>query len=268
MQIQFNQDKINEFLKMLDNHSFSEFRGFTSRYTAFEGPNLNEEVKLHVLQKLSASNYLQIPCFKDFWIWFKKHHGMEMVTLMCNHLFPDDHMECKKMVNRVRSNINHAFWSHIKARIYKKWCSIVTEAQCVYATIQGLEKSNLGWKVFASAELDSDGIDFIVVNDKEVVPIQIKKDSFSMYARHKKNGDENLARFQMSKRANNAIMKEMKKAKVNLPIGKALLLKYGLADSGKLPYEYLASYENGFVYFKDEKLIVALQKCFEEDSVN
>lgn len=263
MQIQFNQEKIREFNDMLHNHSFNDLRGLTARYRLFEVQNLTEDVKMKMLHKLSASNYLQIPSFNSFWAWFRKNHGMALVGQFCESMFPDDPDDCQKMINRVRSNANHAFWSHIKARIYKKWCSIVTEAQCVYATLQGLEKTQMNWKVFASADLDSAGIDFIIVNEKEIVPIQIKKDSFSMYARSKKNGDENLARFEISKKSRNAILKEMKKAKIDFPIAKGLLLKYGLADSGKLPYEYLSTHENGFVFFKDEKLISVLNDCFE-----
>jgi hypothetical protein len=264
MQIKFNAEKIKDFTKMLDDHSFNEFRGFTSRYRGFEVPNLNEDVKMKILHKLSASNYLQIPSFKDFWVWFKKNHGMTLVGQMCEHLFPapEDMRDRQKMINVVRNNRSHAFWMHIKARIYKKWCSIVTEAQCVYATLQGVMKNNLDWKVFASAELDAIGIDFVIANEFEVVPIQIKKDSFSFYAKHKKNGSENLMRFDLTKKAERILKREMEKNKVDMPIASGMLLKYGLMESGRLPYEYLSQYENGFVYFRGEKLVAMLNQEF------
>jgi len=40
------------------------------------------------------------------------------------------------------------------------------------------------------------------------------------------------------------------------------LLKYGLMQNRKLPYTYLAQYENGFVYFKGDKLIEELKELF------
>jgi len=54
----------------------------------------------------------------------------------------------------------------------------------------------------------------------------------------------------------------MDKNKINMEIGDGLLLKYGLCEGGKLPYEYLAQYHNGFVYFKDETLIETLLASF------
>lgn len=262
MQIQYNKDKIKEFSTMLLAHPFQEFRGFTSTYRGFEIPNLNEEVKMKVLQKLSPSNYLQIPCFNDFWTWFKKNHGMTLVTQMCEFLYPCEDPECQKTINRVRNNKNHAFWSHIKARVYKKWCSIVTEAQCIYATIQGIEKAKNDWKVFASAELDAIGIDFVIVNNKEVIPVQVKKNSFSAYSKNKKNTDENLTRYTITKKAAKILEKEMAKNKVTQPVGDALLLKYGLMEGGKLPYDYLDQFDNGFIYFNGSKLLKTLDKCF------
>lgn len=262
MQIQYNQDKIKEFSKMLLAHPFHEYRGFTSMYRGFEVPNLNEEIKMKILHKLSPSNYLQIPCFKDFWDWFKKNHGMAMVAQMCEFLYPGNDPECQKTINRVRNNKNHAFWSHIKARIYKKWCSIVTEAQCVYSVVRGVKKANFDWKVFASAELDAIGIDFVIVNEHEVVPIQIKKNSFSAYARNKKNTDDNLSRYNLTKKAVKILSKEMEKNKIEQPIGQGLLLKYGLMEGGNLPFDYLEQFDNGFVYFNSQKLINTLSMCF------
>jgi hypothetical protein len=263
MQIKNNTEKVKEFSKMLLAHPFQDYRGFTSMYRGFEVPNLDEEVKMSLLHKLSASNHLQIPCFNDFWIWFRKNHGMKMAQKMCEHLFPEDtDPEYQKTLNKMRNRQTHPFWSHIKARIYKKWCSIATEAQCVYSAVSGIEKLNLNWKVFASAELDAVGIDFVVVNDLEVVPIQIKKNSYSNYAKNKKNTDENLARFSITQKAKKILKKEMDKNKINMEIGDGLLLKYGLCEGGKLPYEYLAQYHNGFVYFKDETLIETLLASF------
>jgi hypothetical protein len=264
MQIQFNPTKASELSEMLLIHSFDVYRGFTSKYRGFEVPNLTEEVKMKILHKLSPSNYLKIPPFEQFWNWFKKHHGMTLVAQMCEFLFPEDEDECQKMINRVRSNKDHSFWKHIKARVYKKWCSIVTEAQCVYAAVQGVESTKKDWKVFASAELDGIGIDFVIVNDEEVVPIQVKKDSFSAYSKNKKNTDENLTRYNLTKKAAKILEKEMAKNKVVKPMGRGLLLKYGLMNGGSLPYEYLAQYNNGFVYFKGEKLVNTLANCFTE----
>lgn len=260
MQILFQNEKIQEFHNMLLSHPFQEYRGFTSMYRGFEVPNLDDKVKMSVLYKLSASNYLQIPSFNEFWIWFRKNHGMKMANQICEFLFPDNDPECQKTINKMRNKKTHPFWSHIKARVYKKWCSIVTEAQCVYSTVVGIEKNNLGWKVFASAELDAVGIDFVIATEKVVIPIQIKKNSFSLYAKNKKNTDENLSRFEMTKKATKILIKEMEKYKIHQPIENGLLLKYGLTDEGKLPFQYLSQYENGFVYFKSEKLMTTLQE--------
>jgi hypothetical protein len=267
MQIKYNKEKINELSEMLLAHPFQDFRGFTSMYRGFEVPNLTEQVKMKILHKLSPSNCLQIPCFNDFWNWFKKNHGMTLVTQMCEFLFPEDDNESIKMINRVRSNKNHAFWKHIKARVYKKWCSIVTEAQCVYATLEGLENTQNGWKVFASAELDAIGIDFAIADESQVIPIQIKKNSFSSYSKNKKNSDENLSRFSLTKKAAKVLEKEMTKNNMNVEISEALLLKYGLGEKGQLPYEYLDQFDNGFVYFKGEKLISTLSMCFTEEAI-
>lgn len=266
MQIQYNPTKASELSEMLLIHSFDVYRGFTSKYRGFEVPNLTEEVKMKILHKLSPSNYLKIPPFEQFWAWFKKNHGMMLVGQMCEFLFPEDEEECQKMINRVRSNKDHAFWKHIKARVYKKWCSIVTEAQCVYATVAGIDSSERDWKVFASAELDAIGIDFVIVNDTEVVPVQIKKDSFSAYSKNKKNTEENLNRYNLTKKALKVLEKEMTKNKIEKPVASGLLLKYGLMNGGSLPYEYLAQYNNGFVYFKSDRLMETLENCFSVET--
>jgi len=169
---------------MLLAHPFQDYMGFTTMYRGFEVPNLEEDIKMSLLYKLSPSNSLEIPCFHDFWVWFRKNHGMKLATQMSKYLFPGEDPEGQKTINKMRNNKSHAFWNHIKARIYKKWCSIVTEAQCVYATVQGIEKESLNWKVLASAELDAVGIDFVIVNEEEVLPIQIKKNSYSNYSKN------------------------------------------------------------------------------------
>jgi hypothetical protein len=261
MQISFQSEKIQDFHNMLLSHPFHEYRGFTSMYRGFEVPNLDEEVKMSVLHKLSASNYLQIPSFNEFWAWFRKHHGMKMANQICEFLFPGNDPECQKTINKMRNKKTHPFWSHIKARVYKKWCSIVTEAQCVYSAVAGIEKNQLHWKVFASAELDAVGIDFVIATEQVVIPIQIKKNSFSLYAKSKKNTDENLSRFEMTKKACKILQKEMVKYKMEQSIEEGMLLKYGLTDDGKLPYVYLSQYENGFVYFKSDKLIATFKEC-------
>lgn len=269
MKIPYEKKRIMAFSKMLLAHPFDELRGLTSSYRAFEEPDLSAVMKDSFLRKLSVANPLCLPSFTNFWEWVRKNHGMALVGQMCAFLFPGDDPEFKKMVNRVRANKEHAFWKHIKARVYKKWCSIMTEAQCVYAMLTGIEKAGLDWSILASAELDGVGIDFVLVTAHQAIPVQIKKDTYSRYAVTKKNSMENFGRFDIRGKAMATLKKHLKDAKFEGHIEQAMILKYGLKDrvTKKLPYSYLGEFSNGFVYFKSDAIVASIEEIINRNNV-
>jgi hypothetical protein len=153
---------------------------------------------------------------------------------------------------------------HIKARVYKKWCSIVTEMQCVYAVVKGVKEANLQWDIIVSPELDSIGIDFVIVKniDNKMVsyPIQIKKDSYNVYAQNKYNSLENFDKVGIKKKALNELTKELDKQKIKSEIKDITILKYGVTRNEELPYNYLKRFKNGFVYYDSKMLVDELEK--------
>lgn len=259
MIIELNKEKIKALEDVVKSHDFTIFLKFTSTFKGFEIPNLDNEVKMSVLRRLSAENWRDVPCFTEFWAWFRKKHGMHLATQICKHMFPEDTKTCQYMVNCMRASTSHDWWNHIKARVYKKWCSILTEMQAVYAVVEGCKKQKLNWKVAASAELDAMGVDFVIITKDEAIPVQIKKDSFHQQISHKQNSKENLSRFDITKKATALIQKEIAKNKLNVTVVEGLLLKYGLPQKGTPAYDYLAHYGNNFVYFDYKKLVAKLQ---------
>lgn len=266
--VDVNEKKSDALEEVIKNHPFKEYLGFTKKYKGFEIPNLNNEIKLSVLKKLSAENWREVPAFAVFWDWFKKNHGTAISKQICNHLFPGDESFRTYMVNCMRAQPNHDWWSHIKARVYKMWCSILTEMQAVYAVLYGSKKLNLGWKVLASARLDAMGIDMMFVANEHVYPIQIKKDSYHQQAQHKKNAHENFSRFVLNKKVTNFIFAELKKEKMDsFILEEGILLKYDLPDKkGNDTYDYLGHFENGFVYFDRIRLVKSLQKIIGQSN--
>ena len=264
MIIQFNQSKINAVKEIIQSHDFSTFWGFTSKYKAFQDLNLEKDIKISILKKLSSENYRDVPNFNDFWLWCKKNHGMKLATQLARHIFPSDEKNYNWYINSMRNNSLHDGWSHIKARVYKKWCSIITEMQAIYATIEGISELNKNWQVIASSELDSFGIDFILETEFNVLPIQIKKDSFQKIISHKYNNKENLSEYNVNKKASSIIQKELDKNNIDKIVANGIILKYGLPKNGKPCYNYLSHYENGFFYFKNKELVFELEKVIKD----
>jgi hypothetical protein len=218
MFIYFNSEKIEDFTNVIFAQDFSQYRGMTSKYRAFEDPNLPDDIKMSVLKKLSVTNHLELPNFENFWVWIKRKHGTALSIMLAKFIAPNDGKMAAYLKNAMSHKTDHDLWLHIKARVYKKWCSIVTEMQCVYAVVEGVKKLNLNWEVIASPELDAIGIDFAIVinteNKKVFYPIQIKKDSFSVYAQQKHNAKENFDIVELKKKAIGIIEAEMKKLNI------------------------------------------------------
>jgi hypothetical protein len=244
----------------------------TTMYGAFEAPNLPPEIKLSLLKKLSVTNHLDLPSFEKFWTWIKEKHGTELSSILAKFIVPGDEKLSNHLKNAMRNNKKHDLWMHIKARVYKKWCSIVTEMKCVYAIVQGAKEQSFNWNVIASPELDSIGIDFAILvienNEKIIYPFQIKKDSYNVYAQQKHNSKENFEIIPMKKKPTQEMEAELKKIKVKATIMPLTILKYGLAKNNKLPYDYLDISENGFVYYHSERLVKEINshlKNFEQN---
>ncbi len=255
MKINYDFEKFDNFKTMLTSHNFKDYQGLTNKYKGFEIPNLTEDMKLKMLRKLNPSNRLETPSFIVFWDWYRKNLGMQTATLMSKYLYPSMGKEYQKLINTMRNNKNHEFWEHIKARVYKKWCSIITETQCVYALLSFTEKSNKNLDIISSAELDGVGIDFVLMfENSSVIPVQIKKISFSRIAMSKKNNDDNLSRFNINNRAMNLIKKEVEKVTDKYSVDSGVLVKYGLKNNNELPFPYLKEHDNGFIYFDGEEL--------------
>ena len=263
MKIEYNAEKISKFSQVLMNHSLESF-AYLSKYHCFEHMNLTEEVKMKMLRKMSVCNRNGVPDFAMFWEWARTNFGMVLAEQLASFIYPDDEKMATYTMNQLRSSRSHSLWKHIESRFYKKWCSILTEGQCVYAVSRAIWKKGLDWSVLASPELDAVGVDFVLVLEDSVVPVQIKKDTFSRYASNKKNYEDNFARYPMTKRALKVLLAELDSLKIEKDIGQMMLLKYALPDDGLLPYDYLSVFKNGFVYFKGEKLINIFHSIFEK----
>lgn len=268
MRIEYNQEKFESFNQVVFNQDFIQYRGMTSMYSAFEAPNLPPEIKLSLLKKLSVTNHLALPNFEKFWVWIKEKHGTELSTMLAKFIAPGDQKLSTHLKNAMRSNKSHDLWMHIKARVYKKWCSIVTEMQCVYAIVEGVKDKGLNWTVLTSPQLDSIGIDFAILvvenNEKVVYPFQIKKDSYNVYAQQKHNAKENFEIVAMKKKPTQEMEVELKNVKMKATIMPLTILKYGLAKNNKLPYEYLDIRDNGFVYYHPERLVNEIQSHLQK----
>lgn len=265
MKLQYNQEKIKNFSRVVFSQNFDQYYGMTNTYRAFEDQNLTQVIKASVLKKLSVTNHLNVPSFEEFWDWMRKKHGTDLSIMLAKFMFPKDEKSANYFKNTMRNNRNSELWMHIKARVYKKWCSIVTEMQCVYAVVKGVNEAKLNWDIIVSPELDAIGIDFVVVkkeeNDNNIVyPIQIKKDSFSVYAQSKYNALENFDNVPIKKKALQELTKELEKQKLKAEIKDLTILKYGVTRTDDLPYDYLKRFKNGFVYYDSKLLVEALDK--------
>lgn len=276
MLISYNKFRDEEFSTMLKSHEFSNYLGLTHNYKGFEVPNLSKKAKISFLQKLNITNKENLPSFENFWKWIVSNHSEELAFQMATFLYPEvtkyvdkmipDHaidIERKNIHKEMVRNANHPLWLHIKARMYKKWSSIMTEAQCTYALIAGVHNNSSNWSVLSSPYMDVMGIDLALVTQREVIPIQVKKDSTSMFTAHKKNNFNNYHRYDLPDYAREEILKEMKNNHLKVPLGKGMILKYDVQKTLEQSYPYLKKWTNGFVYFDSDLLFKELKKiCY------
>lgn len=239
------------------NHDFEQFRELTRLHRACEMLNLQKEEKLELLKRLSIEK--ESTSFTDFWVWFRKNCAMNFAKQFSKHLYPTDDAYAQRNYNQMRASKSHPFWNHIKARIYKMWCSIITEKQCIQSLYQYIQESKKDWKIYTSVELDSAGIDLVLHANNKWIPIQIKKDSYIKVAQSKQNALENLSRFEIKKQKQNVLFKSLEDQGFSLDnLEEGLLLKYNVPTDTlwveKSPLNYIGQLPNGFIYFKSQEL--------------
>ena len=266
MKIEYDKDKINNFYNVIKEHDFTSFLGLTRQYQLFEVPNLTKEMTLILLEKLNPSNNDKILGFNDFWNWYIDNLGKETVALLAEYMYPSKSKNYENIVDSMLSDRENELWEHIRARVYKKWCSIMTETQCVYGMLEYIQNNNKNWKIVSSPKLDSAGVDFIVVANS-AIPIQIKMLSHSKIAMSKKNNEPNLSLEEIRKSKMSIVQQQLQEVGYNgLNVEKSILVKYGLKDrSGGFPFDYLKQHENGFVYFDTNILMKHLSSHIERN---
>lgn len=262
MFINYNEEKIASFNEVVFNQNFMQYKGMTTKYRGFEQPNLPNDIVISVLKKLSPHNHLKLPNFEEFWSWIKNKHGTQLSIMLANFISPEDHDDAAYLKNKMRNKSDHQYWNHIKARIYKQWCSIVTEMQCAYAIVEGAKINGYQWQVISSAQLDCAGVDFMLVvnnvDEIKIYPFQIKKDSRSVYVQTKHNAKENFEQVEIKKKQKKSIEDQLKQLKLVGVLQPLTILKYALPKNNKLTYDYLAMSDNGFVYYDNNKLVQAI----------
>jgi hypothetical protein len=265
MKIQYDKDKINNFHEVIKQHDFTSFLGLTNKYKLFEDPNLSPEMVLVLLEQLNPSNSGKILTFNDFWKWYKDNLGKKTVELLAQHMYPSKSKKYELVISTMMKNQDDELWEHLRARVYKKWCSIMTETQCVYSMLEYIEENNKKWEIVSSPKLDSKGVDFIIVA-KTAVPIQVKMLTRSRIAAGKKNNLPNLSLEELKKGKLELVSKELKNIGYSeeLEIGKSILVQYGLKDrDGTFPFDYLKQHDNGFIYFDANILMKQLSEHIE-----
>lgn len=258
MIITYNYSTVKNFAEMAFAHNFTTYSHLFN-FKGFEEPNLTDDIKEAFLMKLNTSNPDGVPSFETFWTWAEQNYGVDLAKIMCDYNHPT-RQEGNCILSAMMRNPKHDDWTHIKARVYRKWCSIITEAQCTYAILRGIDKLNKDWKVISSPALDGMGIDLAVVTTNQAVPIQIKKNTNSKYAKDKDNSAENFSRKALYSNASRVLKESLKN--FDQPQTDILIVKYGLRDkfTKKLPYDYLKTAKNNFVFFDGEKIVQSLEK--------
>lgn len=273
MLIFYNKERSDDFSKMLKAHDFSNYLGLTHNYKGFEVPNLSKKAKISFLEKLNITNKDNLPSFEDFWKWVTDTHNEELAFQMAMFLYPEISKYVDKSISNEKINnerkiihrsmvrdVNHPLWLHIKARMYKKWSSIMTEAQCTYSLIDGINDVKLNWQVISGPLLDVMGIDLVLVTEREIIPIQVKKDSTSFFTAHKKNKFSNYHRYDLPEYARDEMHREINSLNLKQKLGKGMILKYDVQKSTDQTYAYLKKWPNGFVYFDSTILVKELSK--------
>lgn len=276
MLIPYNKNREDEFVAMLKNHPFTNYLGLTHNFKGFEVPNLSKTAKIDFLKRLNISCPENLPSFEDFWLWVVNNHGTELSYQMSSFLYPEDGQfkECEELkgkLNNERKAVHramlkdpkHPLWMHIRARMYKKWSSIMTEAQCGYSLLSGIQSNHLKWQLFSSPLIDVFGIDMVVVTNNEAIPIQIKKDSTSMFSSHKENKCANFYRYNLNPAVKDEISSVFAKEGVSKKIAQGMILKYDVKKNQNQTYKYLKKWDNGFVYFDGHILVEELKKYLD-----
>lgn len=281
MLIQYNKHREEVFVNMLKSHQFANYFGLTHSFKGFEVPNLSKLAKIDFLKKLNISSPDNLPSFEDFWKWVLSNHATELSYQLAVFLYPEDGLfkECedlrdslnneRKITHRAMlKDYKHPLWMHIRARMYKKWSSIMTEAQCSYALLNGINEHNLNWKLFSSPLIDVFGVDMVIVTEKEAIPIQVKKDSTSIFSIHKENKCANFHRYNLNQFVKNEIIEVFKKEGVTKKLAPGMILKYDVNKNQNQSYPYLKKWDNGFVYFDGPLLVKELREYLKNNVIN
>lgn len=266
---------------MLRSHQFTNYFGLTHNFKGFEVPNLSKLAKIDFLKKLNISSSDNLPAFEDFWKWVLSNHGRELSYQMAVFLYPEDGQfkECEELKDSLNNerktihramlkNAKHPLWMHIRARMYKKWSSIMTEAQCSYALLNGIKEHGLNWKLFSSPLIDVFGVDMVIVTEKEAIPIQVKKDSTSIFSSHKENKCANFHRYNVNQFVKNEIIEVFKKENIVKSLAQGMILKYDVNKNQNQTYQYLKKWDNGFVYFDGPLLVKELNEYLKSNVLN
>ena len=256
MKIAYNYSTIKKFANMLFAHDFDAHEKIF-QFNKFLEPALNESIEDAFLTKLSISNPQGIACFEDFWIWVQKNYGEELSQQFCEYNFSDK-SQAHKHIFVMIENHKHIDWNHIKARAYKVWYSVLTQAQCSYAVLRGIDKAQKNWSVISSPELSSYGIDLAILTDTQAVPININK---HIYANDKKEHIENLSRFKLGSRTLSVFKKNTARY-VQKPAD-LLILNYEAKKimGENISYDYLQASRNNFIFFDGEKTLACVEKA-------
>ena len=253
MKIAYNYSTIKKFSDMLFAHNFDSYEKIF-QFNKFLEPELNDSILEAFLTKLSISNSQGIVCFEDFWLWVQRNYGEELSQQFCEYNFSEK-SEAHKHLFLMIENHNYADWNHIKARAYKIWHSVLTQAQCSYAVLRGIDKAQKNWSIISSPELTCCGIDLAILTDTQAIPININK---HLYAKDKKENIANLSRFKLGNKTSN-IFKKNTSRYVQNPAD-LLILNYEAKIMGEnISYDYLQFSRNNFVFFDGEKTLACIE---------
>lgn len=241
---------------MIFSHDFSRYT-YLFKFRNFQDCNLSDDIKDAFLSKLNVSNPQGVPSFENFWTWVQSNYGDDLAKQFSEEMFQDIKQAHRHLFMMI-DNYQHSDWNHIKSYAYSKWCSVVTQAQCTYAVLRGIDKLEKKWSVLSSAKLDSSGIDLAILTQDKAIPIKIKKNTNCAFV--KDNQLENGNRVKLFPTTQNIFAKSL--SRFSQEPQDMMILKYGFAnpETKKLPYDYLVQGKNNFVYFDGERTVNHLEK--------
>lgn len=256
MKISYNYSTIKKFADMLFSHNFDSYEKIF-QFDKFLEPQINSSIEDAFLSKLNVSNPQGIVCFEDFWLWVQTNYGEELSQQFCEYNFSEK-IQAHKNIFVMIENHKHVDWNHIKARAYKIWYSVLTQAQCSYAVLRGIDKAQKNWAIISSPELTSCGIDLAILTDTQAIPININK---HLYAKDKKEHIANLSRIKLGNQTLNVFKKNTSRY-VQQPAD-LLVLNYEAKKimGDNISYDYLQSSSNNFVFFDGQKTLACVEKA-------